>query len=213
MKNLVGISGLAGSGKDTAGDYLVREFDFIKIAFADPLKRIVRDIFEFSEEQLWGSSEKRNEPDLRYPRPNGTFLAPRMALQQLGTEFGRNCYPNVWIDYALRLAKTALESPSKFDYDKKLGLYPSDRSSNPIRGIVISDLRFKNEIDALRQNGASLIRLKRNQAGLKGDAGLHSSEAEQLSIPDSFFDFIVVNDGDDLNDLYHDLKNVMLKVL
>jgi hypothetical protein len=212
MKNLVGISGVAGSGKDTAGNYLVREFDFIKIAFADPLKRIVRDIFDFSEEQLWGPSEMRNKPDPRYPRPDGTFLTPRMALQQLGTQAGRNCYPNVWIDYALRLAKTASESPAKFDYDKKLGLYPSDRTNNPIRGVVISDLRFKNEVDALNQSGAFLIRLKRDQAGLEGEAGLHLSETEQLTIPDSSFNFIALNNGS-LCDLYHELRNAMLEVL
>lgn len=209
---IIGISGLAGSGKSLAAKYLKDYYSMIDIAFADPLKRIVRDIFDFSEEQLWGPSEMRNKPDPRYPRPDGTFLTPRMALQQLGTEFGRNCYPNVWIDYALRLAKTASENPAKFDYDKKLGLYPSDRSSNPIRGVVISDLRFKNEVDVLNQSGASLIRLKRDQAGLKGEAGLHSSEAEQLTIPDSSFNFIVVNNGD-LGDLYHELRNVMLDVL
>jgi len=63
--NIVGIIGKAGSGKDTVADML-HELRYDKIAFADPLKRFCMDVFEFTEEQLWGPSEKRSEPDERY---------------------------------------------------------------------------------------------------------------------------------------------------
>jgi hypothetical protein len=73
--NLIGISGFAGSGKDTVADWLVREKAFVKLSLADPIKRICKDVFDFSDEQLWGPSEKRSEPDKRYVRTMKTTLA------------------------------------------------------------------------------------------------------------------------------------------
>lgn len=76
---IIGISGLvindegvavgtAGSGKDTLADLLRDNDKFVKIALADPLKRIARDVYDFTDEQLWGPSANRNEPDKRYPQ-------------------------------------------------------------------------------------------------------------------------------------------------
>ena len=48
-KMLVGITGKAGSGKDTVGDYLVKSHGFKKIALADPIKRLVKDVFVLDE--------------------------------------------------------------------------------------------------------------------------------------------------------------------
>ena len=66
--NLIGICGRSGSGKDTVADILVRDYGFVKVACADPLKRTCRDVYRFTDEQLWGPSKKRNAPDMRYPR-------------------------------------------------------------------------------------------------------------------------------------------------
>lgn len=228
MGILIGVSGVAGSGKDTVANYLVDRVGFIKVSFADPMKRIVRDVFDFSETQLWGPSEERNKPDKRYlkglrqfnsiveeedarvfayldaaakGRPydddefKKIYLTPRYALQTLGTEFGRNCYENIWVEYALRLARTALASPTQYDYTTTYGLVPADRIKNPIQGVVIADCRFENEMIMVKEAGGFLIRVKRPGAGLSGNAGAHSSEKEQLDIPDSLFDFVVDNDG------------------
>lgn len=69
MKKLLGLSGLAGAGKDATADILVRDHGFVKVSLADPMKRICADVFDWDEERLWGPSEKRNEPDVRYRRP------------------------------------------------------------------------------------------------------------------------------------------------
>jgi hypothetical protein len=239
MGILLGVSGLAGVGKDTAANFLVDKCDFVKISFADPLKRICRDVYDFTEQQLWGPSEYRNKPDKRYPRKHSfplgidpiclccgwdygsllrneskapqCYLTPRYALQKLGTEWGRDCYENVWVEYALRLSRTILDNPTKFDYTNKLGCYPADRSLNPVQGIVIADCRFKNEIEMMQANGGQMLRLKRPGAGLSGSAGTHASELEQQSILDSAFNFVIDNDGtiEDLGkrmaDLFDDL--------
>lgn len=58
---LIGIAGQSGSGKDTAASWIANNYGAITIAQADPLKRFTKDVFGFTEEQLWGPSELRNQ--------------------------------------------------------------------------------------------------------------------------------------------------------
>jgi hypothetical protein len=60
--------GTAGAGKDTVAGFLGKRNNYVKVALADPLKRICMETYDFSYEQLWGPNELRNKPDLRYPR-------------------------------------------------------------------------------------------------------------------------------------------------
>lgn len=217
---IIGLCGEASAGKDTCADFLVRNHGFVKVALADPLKRIVRQVYDFSDEQLWGPSEKRNEPDKRYLReyvrvghmlteealkefPDGKvpqYLTPRFALQTLGTEWGRTCYNNTWVDLAIRTAKTLLHEKSRFDcrwgYDQKTGLHKST-ILNPHEGVVFSDVRFRNEIDAIHAAGGKVVRLVRvvRKKGQGKDAAWrgHQSEAEMRSLSDDLFDFSLVN--------------------
>jgi len=236
---IIGLCGVAGSGKDTVADFLVKNHGFVKVAFADPLKRICKDVFDFSDEQLWGPSEKRNAQDERYRRytayENGRaidrcacewkfrdaedyrdhlpcpkafsgpeLLTPRYALQQLGSEWGRDCYQNVWVEYALRTAKSLLGTSShNIRYDQKKGLYWLDdrrdwdeaerNEAGKAKGVVISDVRFRNEVDLIKAAGGKVVRIVRKEAGLKGAAAQHQSETEQLAIPDEVFDHHLLN--------------------
>jgi hypothetical protein len=204
---LIGLTGKAYAGKDTSADYLVKQYCCVKIALADPLKRIVKDVFSFTDEQLWGPSEMRNEPDERYPRwvadvageKVQQYLTPRYALQQLGTEWGRDCYNDVWIDYALRMANEVLTNQRS--YGAKGGLGHGESGGNYVytdtkfKGVVISDCRFMNEFAAIRKDGGKVWRIKRPEEGLEGDAGLHVSETEQDGVPDSYFDAVLYNDS------------------
>lgn len=80
---ILGISGLAGSGKDTVAEFLGRDFKFTSVALADPLKRIARDVYAFTDEQLWGPSANRNAPDKRYARPHTWVLGPREGPREM----------------------------------------------------------------------------------------------------------------------------------
>ncbi len=206
---IIGMTGLAGSGKDTVADILVRDHAFAKVALADPLKRICKEVFQFTDEQLWGPSSMRNTPDVRYLRgdlatrdqdpkvlalglPREDYLTPRHALQQLGTEWGRRCYDNVWVDYALRIAHTLL-TPGGFmpAYNPQRGLYQVTVNSSEgyhyryPKGVVISDVRFPNEVNAIRAKGGRIWKTMYGK-GLGGVAGQHESEAHVDSIkPDA----------------------------
>jgi hypothetical protein len=202
LVRIIGISGLAGVGKDTAADFLVREYGFVKIGLADPLKRICRDVFAFTDEQLWGPSELRNAPDRRYPREHLETLSPREALQQLGTEWGRNMYPNVWVDYLLRTVK---EIEDGAWYDAKTGAEKScDCCPSTYRGVVIPDLRFPNELAAIKKADGVSWRIARPTSN-SAEFRKHVSET---SLDGSMFDRILINDGS-LEELYAKIEKEM----
>jgi hypothetical protein len=206
-KRIIAFCGLAGSGKDTACDYLV-DRDYKKISFASPLKQMAKIAFGFTDEQLYGSSSKREEQDLRYPfsgicvacgkqcsmrkddtkvwecfscmREYPMFVSARLALQTLGTEWGRRLTSDLW-------AQAAVNQILASDYN----LW------------CISDLRFKNEMKAVRDAGGVVVRLMRGKAMHN-----HASEQELLSIPVSEFDWVIHNHGD-LADLYMALDSIL----
>ena len=63
---IIGIAGAAGSGKDTVAGFISKYSTAVSIAQADPMKRFAKDVFGFTEHQLWGPSEARNGVDERY---------------------------------------------------------------------------------------------------------------------------------------------------
>lgn len=69
MVPLVVLRGDADSGKDTLGAAVAEMMGGLTMGFADALKRMARDIFYFSNAQLWGPSAERNRPDPRLGLP------------------------------------------------------------------------------------------------------------------------------------------------
>jgi hypothetical protein len=115
-----------------------------------------------------------------------------------------------WVDYTIRTAKKLLEEQN-YLYDQKEGLmkvpgvtragefFPSDYG--PMPGVVIPDVRFKNEVEAIRAAGGKLVRVVRPKAGLEGEAALHQSEREMALMGDELFDLVIQNDST-LDDLF-----------
>ena len=87
---IIGLSGLKGSGKSTAANFLVED-GFIKMSFAEPIKRMLACV-RLSHEDLYG--DRKEEPNHML---NGK--TPRYAMQTLGTEWGRDLIsPNIWVN-------------------------------------------------------------------------------------------------------------------
>jgi hypothetical protein len=148
---IIGISGKRGVGKDTVAEILTREYGFKRLSFADPMKEVANMLFGFTEEQLWGPSEKREAID-----PYWGF-SPRRALQTMGTEWGRNCLDkDVWV---------------------KIGLQRAGRMiANGARGVVIPDVRFPNEANLIKQHKGYLLRIERPAVAHDDEASRHESE-------------------------------------
>jgi hypothetical protein len=171
-------------------DYLALKYGFARIALADPIKRICMDLYEMTEDQLWG--DLKEQPDLRYPIEGKGFLTPRVACQVIGTEVVRSAYPNTWVDKFCRTAKQVMEEG--LSYSRVVGVYTSLMPSFLIKhpyGVACPDVRFKNEVKGIHAIGGLVIRLRR--AGKEGAVGIagHASEEEQKGIPDSDLDGVL----------------------
>ncbi len=192
MARIISITGNMGVGKDTMADYIVQKYGFVKISMADPFKRIAKEIYEFSDEQLWGPSEARNKDDTRYPRPDGTYLTARIVTQLLGAELSRLAYPETWIVYMKRVIK---KIEAGYFYTEKQGAYEVPGEKSEYKGIIINSCRFRNEIQGIKDMGGIAVRLKRpaidSEVFLKAGVGNHVSESEQLALPDDFFNYVL----------------------
>ncbi len=155
--------------------------------------QIARRVLAWSDErdESWRIDDSNCEP---------CFLTPRFALQKLGTEFGRACYPNVWVNKAMQIASSLLygrldDNPGAGAvYSPQEGLRWVIMPERP-NGVAIPDVRFRNEIEGIRSRGGKVVRVVRPGAGLTGAAGLHQSETEQADIGNEEFDGVIVNDG------------------
>ncbi len=191
---IIGLSGQAGVGKDTVADVLVARCGFAKVSLADPMKRFCEQVYGFTRDELWGPSPMRNRP-----RVDIGGLTARRALQTLGTEWGRACFENTWIAIALRTASTllrpALEGDAPWLYSPSMGSYLGPEFGPPVRGVVIPDIRFANECEAIKAAGGKVIRITRPVPGLEGAAAQHASELEQQGMSDDAFDGVIQNEG------------------
>ena len=136
---IIGLVGFIGSGKGTVGE-LLHEKGFIADSFAKPLKDAASVIFGWPREMLEGDTEIsrawREVPDAFWSERFGRPFSPREALQLLGTEAGRNVFhENIWVISLLNRAKG--------------------------RDVVVTDVRFRNEIDHIKENGGVVVRVKR----------------------------------------------------
>jgi len=120
-------------------------------------------------------------------------LTPRVMLQTLGTEWGRQKIDNdLWVNHSMRTIKKILNGQK---YTQQQGLM--DTIVDKPTGVVVPDVRFLNEFLAVEHTDGHLWRIKRpetdSQANTTGISG-HSSEMEQQDIADEEFDVILVND-------------------
>ncbi len=189
---LISLTGNTGVGKDTMADYMMARYGFVKISMADPFKRIAKEVYDFSDEQLWGPAEARNQEDKRYHRPDGTFLTARIVTQLLGNELSRLAYPETWINYMQRVVKKIRAGGF---YSERQGAFLLPNKKSNYAGIIVSSCRFRNEIEAIKAMGGSTIRLKRPALSTKSftTTGIqkHVSETEQLALPDDFFTHVI----------------------
>ena len=192
---LVALCGKAGVGKTTVGTLLEREHQFTAIALADPMKRFLQDVFKLTYMTLWGPSECRNE-DLGIGTYNGEPITARVLLQTLGTEWGQAMCKDVWVNYALGEVEKLKGRYTV--YGPTSGTKYSHKWDVPRSGVVITEVRFQHEVDALILKGADFIHIHRAVDPLPGKAATHASEAG-VDLKDANV-LHIVNDGS-LDDL------------
>ena len=180
---LIGLTGKARSGKDTVADYLKKHYRFQTTAFAAPLKAGCKAMFGLSDAQVHG--------DLKEVVIPAYGCSPRQLMQWAGTEFGRNIvHPRIWLMQVENTWHSMLDAAHETLHS----------------GLVVTDARFENETDMIRENGGVVIHVTR--PGVTQVAA-HSSESGVKVGPD---DIVITNDGS-LGMLYAQIDDVLASKL
>lgn len=224
---VIGISGKLGSGKDTVGliiKYLIveeqrklnlrpslgkfnpeyvyntyEEVNFQIKKFADKLKSITCLLLGCTREQLEDREFKEKElgkewvvyyneenrlstiPFIdKYGESFKRTLTPRLLLQLLGTECGRQIiHPNIWCNSLFS------------NYSKDLNW-------------CITDVRFPNEAQAIKDRNGILIRCNRGD----GNTGNHPSETALDNY--NKWDYVLDNNGT-IEELIENVKKILIE--
>lgn len=185
---LIGLVGLARSGKDTVGEYLETK-GFLRKSFAAPMKIITREIDPLLDFRPHRShnlhevpvrlSDALREHDEDWVKAN--YPEYRRFLQRLGTEAFRGFDESFWINW----------------------LFNELDASDPMPAhVCITDARFPNEVERIRERGGVMWRIERDGVDT-GD--LHPSEAfiQELDV-----DVVILNNGT-LDDLYRTVDSLL----
>lgn len=222
-KRLIAVSGVKGSGKDSVSSMLqyclsvpkmFRQYFFYKnfkkwikpkykrIAFADPLKKMLSDLLNISLDKFYirefkegciinistleGSWLGEKLSDSKFnklvkqldPSLMESNLSLRQLLQYFGTEIMQKYFgKRVWIN-------STMQNRSEYT--------------------IISDLRFIEEYNAVKEKKGVVIYVNRPNY----EFGQHASEREMKELLESDkYDFIINNNGS-IEDLFNQIKEL-----
>lgn len=159
---VIGLTGYAGTGKDTVRAIL-EEQGFNGMAFADPIRTMLREMLTSN-----GISDRymddRNFKEAVIPELGVSY---RHMAQTLGTEWGRSLKSDFWLSLA--------------------GAYMADTTDTAETesvNFVISDIRFYNEAEWVRERGGVIWHIQRNERpfvrGHISESGIYDIEFDQL---------------------------------
>jgi dephospho-CoA kinase len=176
-KYIIGMTGKAGSGKNTVADILEEKYSYYQMSFAYRLKQGIKNIFNLTDNQM-NDREEREKPLKLFPN-----YSVRKLYQYVGTELFRN----------------------NFDIDIWSKLLVEDILKTDIKKVVVTDLRFPNEKECLKnleKYGCKVFIISVERDGFDGNIGILNHESESYNID---FDYKINNDGK-IKDLYEKVE-------
>lgn len=188
---LIGVTGVAQSGKTTLGKLIVERNGFQHHNFADTMRDFLCAVNPIIEEQVIQIDHETEKVEVSVIRVKDIvgeigwegakveYPEVRQLMQRLGTEAGRNLFgENFWVDQLF-----LRHSPNN---------------------LVITDVRFPNEAQAIKNRGGIIVRIKRD--GYEPVNG-HISETAYTDQ-----DFILYNNGTP-DELYKHFTTKLYKFL
>jgi hypothetical protein len=181
----IGIIGRARSGKDTAGKWFVDGRGYRRVAFADALKEAALKVDPIVD-QRWEGSQLVPLSLARVVRGWGWEYAKEMRgvrriLQELGSAM-RAVDPDIWIRPVLAKAIEANDAGVP---------------------VVVTDVRYPNEVEALKRGGFKLLHINR--------PGIPQLDHESERLGPEAAHYLVQNDGS-LYDLYARVEVVWTEI-
>jgi hypothetical protein len=183
MPKLIAISGWKGSGKDTAGAYLVGEYGYRPISFAYELKNMVAQTY--GVHRFWMDDRTKKEmPLLTMPviatdpfsaaihsllkdELSSGYWTPR-ALCILEGSIKRAVYSNFWVRKVVEII-----------------------SKDPIHNYVITDMRYANESDVLKLMIPSTVTLRVERP----DLVITTQDPSERNLDNYRFNSTLINNG------------------
>lgn len=177
---IIGLSGYAQVGKDTVAQYLIDNYGYKRVAFADPLRKslynlnpTITDLPEVPEVHLAYAVDS-----IGWELVKQSSSQVRGLLQRMGTEVGRNLFgEDFWVNQAM-------QGISKFDK------------------VVFTDVRFPNEYRSIKLREGMMLRI--TKPGINAVNG-HISET---ALDNYNFDGILDNSGSK-EELYAKIDSLM----
>ena len=178
------------------------------VKFADKLKDMVCILIGCTREQLEDETFKNTELGEEWNSVfnyKKNFYTPRKLLQIIGTDLLRNqLHPQVWVNATMadykekirEIVKSYEEEPDSSKAYIKEKYYPN---------WIITDVRFPNEAEAVKERNGILIRV--NRPSTESD-DKHPSEVALDDYKD--FDYIIQNDNS-IEDLIQKVKDILIK--
>jgi len=163
MQKIIGLSGYSRSGKDTLADRFEQRHGFYKISLADPIRQALYSL-----------------------DPNIDYQGYRVNLKQIVDAEGWEALKEHSFEYRPLIQRMGMTARQLWGED----FWVERLFEWEIAGhIIVPDVRFRNEADAIRERGGKIWRIER--PGVSPTNG-HLSE---VSMDGYDFDAVLVNDG------------------
>lgn len=182
---IIGLHGYQQAGKDTVGKYLVDNYGFIRVPFAEGLKDATAVLFGITVEDVehlkmdeHSSIIVKGTSKDQYPSDRTlntyAFLKMREVIQRMGTEVGRNIFgPDTWIN----LVEWKIE---KYQYEN----------------VVITDCRFPNEAEWIRTYAPRIFDMQTAVIEItRPGFGPKEAHASEERLPTNMIDMVIENHG------------------
>ncbi len=161
---ILGLCGRAGSGKTTIAEHLVDRMGFVKVSFKDALvaemrERLPRTLDAIA--QLYPNKLDEDTYSIDALFKNKPPIM-RALMQEYGTEVRRGDDPQYWVDKWYK--------------------------SLPEGDVVVDDVRFLNEADAVRLVGGAIVKIER-------DGLVTMNHVSELDVDKIEHDYVVNNSG------------------
>lgn len=179
-------------------------------ASRDKGKIVIQMLFN-SETEAWEYNDKQLCYSKTVCNVYSELPTYRLLLQWIGTDLFRNqLHPNVWVNSLMNEYRPYVEAPE--------GLIPDDWESK----WIITDLRFPNELKAVKDRGGISIRVKRPKPEIKTgnntiDFVLNKTKdfgeiehPSETALDNAIFDYEINNDSN-IEELIEKVRVILIK--
>ncbi len=158
------------------------------MSWAEPLKEIIgKQLFGLTDDHLYGPDEIREETIEEWG------MSPREILQVVGTDmFRAHICDDFWVKAGL----------------KQIRKYLSQGDTN----LVVSDTRFPNEVNAVKELGGTTIQVRKIQKVKKATGDSTSGHRSEVALDQYEFDYVISSFAGELDLLYKRMAGVLEKL-